>query len=207
MAALQREQVVPRDIADNRHPRLLLDDRAKPIMHPFGAAIEDHAGDPGIIGEGGEPRDGRRKRKRGAARVHDQDRRRPRRARHVVAASAQLDAGDPVVIPHGAFHHGYVAPLDAARHQRPDGAVIGEERVQIAAAHADDATVELRIDVIGAAFERGGRQPPVRQRLQDSAGDRRFSRAARRSAYQQAGDIKHGAHPPSRLAPTRYAPG
>ena len=90
-----------------------------------------------------------------APRVHNEDHVRDRLLREFVGAGARTGQAEAVVIAHDARHDRDITAGGVLRKEEPECTILKEKRIKIRTFGPDDAAMEHRVNIIGAAF-RGG---------------------------------------------------
>ena len=120
-----------------------------------GAAVEDDAADAVVRQKVQKAAYRRQHRECRAARVHNEDHGRDRLLREFVGAGARTGQAEAVVIAHDALNDRDITAGGILREEEAKRIFAEEKRIEIRTFGPDDAAMEHRVNIIGAAF-RGG---------------------------------------------------
>ena len=120
-----------------------------------GAAVEDDAADAVVRQKVQKAAYRRQHRECRAARVHNEDHGRDRLLREFVGAGARTGQAEAVVIAHDALNDRDITAGGILREEEAKRIFVEEKRIEIRTFGPDDAAMEHRVNIIGAAF-RGG---------------------------------------------------
>ena len=192
MAALQLRLLQVGQVPQHGQARLPLQHGLQAPCQHGGAVGEEDGRDVAGLAEVQQAPDLGRQGQAGPLWPHRQQDGQLQRVRRVPRAGPVGGPPQAVVKAHGPLHHRRAAAPGIAAVLAPDRVPLRQEQIQVPAVHPQGRPVEHGVDVVRAALEGAGVQPPPLQRAQQGAGQHRL--AAPRGGGGQD-QLNHGSFP------------
>ena len=185
-------------VAQHRQAGLPLDGGGQQPGQPLGAAVEEHPGDLAGSSEGLHPLHQGGQSEGRPLWAHRQQDRGPGGLGHAPAAGP-VRVPQAVIKSHDPLQYRQAAALGGRDQPGADLLLRTEKQVQVPAGHPQDRAVEHGVDIVGAALEGAGREPPPLGCPEQAAGERCFPAPAGGGGHHQPRDPLCPSHtaPPS----------